>query len=811
MLADLRVALRNLRNEPGYTAAAVVTLAVTVGATTAIFSAVHAILLNPAGIHAPESLVVCWARDQARQLAVVELSYRNFEDWAAQNRSFVNAAALGSSTWPAVLDGRGDPARLALAGVSVSFFSTLGVAPMLGRVFEADDDLPNAPRVVVLSHSTWATRFGGDARVVGTVITLDGAPHTVTGVMPAAFDFPRGTDAWTPVVPVLARSAGGWRPETLETVGVLFVVGRLRDRVTPAMARDELDALAARVEREGGARRFGSAVVVTPFLDYSLGPVRQALWALFGAVAVLLIIGCANVSGLMLTRASFRRRDHAIRLALGATPAAIGRLWVAETAVISAAGGCLGILGAHWMAKAMVAIAPQNLPRLTSVAIDGTAAAFTCAIVALTALLCGAGPLRHALASNPLDGLNATARATATRHDQRSRSALVALEIGLAIALMIAAGLVVRSFVNLRQIRLGFAPSRVLAMAVNPRTTRPVNEWMAELLARVETMPGVEAAGAVSLRPLALGPIGQETSVVLEGQPETPDAERQNPALNYQVATAGYFTAMRIELKRGRLFTDEDHGRSSRVALVGESTARRLWPGQDPIGKRVLMPTFERPRPARAWRIVVGMVADVRYRGVDDVRLDVYDPASQSPFDAGDLIVRTSGNPLRSSAAVQAAARALDPRVLVSNVTTMDEVVARAVAPWRFSVWVFGLFAALAVALATGGLFSVVSLDVGRRRRELAVRVALGAQRGDILRSVLVPAMQRLLAGVVLGVLVAAGASGVLRGILFGVEPLDAATYVTVTLLVSGVVMAASYLPARRAAGADALAALRCE
>ena len=811
MLADVRVALRNLRNAPGYTAAASLTLAVTIGATTAIFSAVHAILLTPAGIRAPESIVMCWARDDARQLGVVELSYRNFEDWATHNRSFVSTGAVGSSTWPAVLDGRGDPVRLALAGVSVSFFATLGVTPMVGRVFDTGDDLPNAPRVVVLSHSLWTTRFGGDEHVVGTVIAVDGTPHTVAGVMPADFDFPRGTDVWTPVVPILAGSAEGRRTNTLETVGVLLVVGRLRDRVALAMARDELDAIAARIEREGGARRFGSSVVVTPFLDYSLGPVRQALWALFGAVGVLLLIGCANVSGLMLTRASFRRRDDAIRLALGATPAAIGRLWVAETAVLSAAGGCLGILGAHWMAKAMVAIAPANLPRLTSVAIDATVAAFTCAVVALTALLCGAGPLRHALGSNPIDGLNAAARATATRSAQRSRSALVSLEIGLAIALMIAAGLVVRSFVNLRQIRLGFAPSRILTMTVSPRTTRPGNEWIAELLVRVASIPGVEAAGAVYLRPLALGPIGQEASVILEGQSDSPGAERRNPALNYQVATTGYFRAMRIELKRGRLFTDEDHGRSPRVALVGETTARRLWPGLDPVGQRLLMPTFEPSGAPRAWRIVVGVVADVRYRGVDDVRLDVYDPASQSPLDAGDLVIRTSGDPLRSSAAVQAAARALDPRVLVSNITTMDAVVSRAVAPWRFSVWLFGLFAALAVALATGGLFSVVSLDVGRRRRELAVRVALGAQRGDILRSVLLPAMQRLFAGVALGVLVAVGASGVLRGMLFGVEALDAMTYVTVIVLVSAVVMAASYVPARRAACADALASLRCE
>jgi putative ABC transport system permease protein len=811
MLADVRAALRNLRHEPGYTAAATLTLALTIGATTAIFSGVHKVLLDSAGIHDPQSLVMAWSRDVARQLGVVELSYRNVEDWAANSRSFASMAAVGSSTWPAILDGRGDPERRSLAGVSVSFFNTLGATPMLGRGFESRDDLPNAPRVVVLSHGMWAARFGGDRDVVGRVITLDESPFTIAGVMPQGFDFPRGTDVWTPVVPVLAASPQGWQPKTLESVAVLFAIGRLRESVTSEAARDELDAIAARIEREGGAHRFASAVVITPFLDYSLGPVRRALWALFGAVAVLLLIGCANVSGLMLTRAAVRRRDHAVRLALGATPAAIGRLWIAETAVLCVAGGALGILNARWMAQVMIAVAPENLPRLTSIAIDAPVAAFTCAVVAVATLACGAGPVRHALASSPLDGLSDSGRATVGRSVQRSRSMLVALEIGLAVALMIAAGLVVRSFINLRQIHLGFAPSGVLTMTVSPRTTRPVNEWIAELLPRVAALPDVEAAGAIYLRPLALGAIGQETSFVLEGQPDTQETERRNPALNYQVATPGYFGAMRIELKRGRVFTDDDRAQSPRVALVGETAARRLWPGEDAVGKRLLLPTFERGTGKRAWRQVVGVVSDLRYRGVDDVRLDVYDPASQSPLEAADLVVRTAGDPLRAAAAVQAAARELDPRVLISGLTTMDAIVARALAPWRFSVWVFGVFAALAVVLASGGLFSIVSLDVGRRRRELAVRVALGAQRRDIVKSVLLPALQRLVAGLAFGLIVSAAASGVLRAMLFGVEPLDGATYVAATLLISLVVMGASYLPARRAARVDPLLTLRCE
>jgi predicted permease len=605
MLGDVRTALRTLRHEPGYTAAATLTLALTIGATTAIFSGVHKVLLDPAGIHDPQSLVMAWSHDAARQLGVVELSYRNVEDWASNSRSFTSIAAIGSSTWPAILDGRGDPERLSLAGVSVSFFNTVGATPVLGRGFDGRDDLPNAPRVVVLSHGLWAARFGGDRNVVGRVITLDESPFTIAGVMPPAFDFPRGIDVWTPVVPVLAASPQGWQPKTLESVAVLFAIGRLRQGVPAAAARDELDAIAARVERDGGTRRFAPAVVVTPFLDYSLGPVRRALWALFGAVAVLLLIGCANVSGLMLTRAAVRRREQAVRLALGATPAAIGRLWMTETAVLCVAGGALGLLNAGWMARAMIAVAPDNLPRLTSIAIDAPVAAFTCGVVALATRACGAGPVRHALSSSPLDRLNESGRATATRRVQRSHSMLVALEIGLAVALMIAAGLVVRSFINLRQIQLGFAPSGVLTMTVIPRTTRPVNEWVADLLPRLAALPNVEAAGAIYLRPLALGPIGQETSFLLEGQPETQEAERSNPALNYQVATPGYFEAMRIELKRGRLFSDDDRGQSTRVALVGEAAARRLWPGADAVGKRLLLPTFERGTGKRAWRQVM--------------------------------------------------------------------------------------------------------------------------------------------------------------------------------------------------------------
>jgi putative ABC transport system permease protein len=811
LLRTVRLTVRDLLRQPGYTAATVLTLALAIGANSAIFSAVHGVLLTPSAIRQPDNLVISWERDVPRS-PVVEVSYRNFQDWVAHSRSFSQAAAIGSSTWPAILDGRGESVRLASAGVSASFFDTLGVAPALGRSFRTEDDAPNAERVVILSHATWITRFGADSDVIGTTIQLDEERHTVVGVMPAGFDFPHRSDVWLPVVPILANAGDGRVQSPLESVGVLFVIGRLHERVTPKMAAEELNRLAAQLQRTSGAHRFGTDVIVTPFLDYLVGPVRHALWALFAAVGVLLLIGCANVSGLMLTRVSVRRREHAIRLALGATSRHLGRHWALETLILSLAGGSLGLIASRWMVQGVVALAPEDVPRLTNISINLPVAAFTFLAVLATAFLCGAQPIRHAGTLNLLEALNDAARATTGRRSLRARSLLLVFQIGLTVVLLVAAGLVVRSFINLRSIDLGFVPSNVLTMNVGTRDAKPsANEWMREVLARVSALPDVEAAGAVYLRPLALGPIGAESSVILEGQPDTQQSARLNPTLSYQVATPGYFTAMRIQLRRGRLFNDRDDMASPRVAIVSEGTARALWRGEDPIGRRILMPTHSSDGGPSVWRTVIGVVSDVRYRGIDDVRLDVYDAALQAAQTAGDLVVRTSRDPLTVATAVQAEARRLDPRVVIDRLTTMDAIVSRAVAPWRFSVWMFTLFAVLAFVLATVGLFSLVSLDVAQRRHEFAVRLAVGAQRGDVRRSVLMSAMWRVVPGLAFGLSVAVLGTRAIRHILFGVEPVDLTTYIAVIMLVLVVVTAASWLPAHRAAGTNPVALLRQE
>jgi putative ABC transport system permease protein len=804
-MRDLRLALRYLLKSPAYTLAAVLTLTVAIGANTAIFSAVYGVLLRPLPIADASQLVMCWDSDPSHSLPVVEVSYRQFEHWAARSRAFRAAAAVGSSTWPAVLDDRGAATRLSSAGVSHSFFETLGAQPEAGRGFVPSDDLPGAPRVVVISHGLWTRAFGAAPGIVGTTLRLD-EPFTVVGIMPDGFDFPRGTDLWMPVVPILANSGAGWKTDALQNVGVLFVVGRLRDGVRMTTVAEDLDGLAG----PGTPQRFGTRVVATPFVSYFFGPVRAALFALFIAVGLLLLIACANVSGLMLARVSSRRLDDAVRLALGATRGTLGRQWALETLILFGAGGLFG-LGAGWaLTRAIVAIAPADVPGLPHVAMNVPVALFTLAATIATALLCGAAAVKHASSTNLIESLNA-ARSTLTRRTFRARSVLVTLQVGFSLALVVTATLVVRSFVNLRGIDLGFRPDRVLAMSVEPRGIESgrVNGWMQGLITRVAAMPGVETAGAVYLRPLALGPIGQETWVLLEGQADNDATRRQSPTLNYQIATGGYFSAMRIRLAQGRLFNADDRTGRPRVAIVGETTAARLWPGRNPIGQRLRLPTFIPGDDAPSWRTVVGVVSDVSYRGLNDRRLDVYDAAPQSATHATDLVVRATGDPQRLVSAVQAEARRMDAQVVIDRVSTMDAIVAKETAPWRFSVWVLSLFGAIAFLLAGLGLFGLVSMDVAARPRELAIRLALGARRADVLRAVLVVAGWRVIGGLALGLIAAAIGARALRALLFGVTPFDAASYATAVCLVAAVVAVAAYIPARRASAIDPCALLR--
>jgi predicted permease len=591
---------------------------------------------------------------------------------------------------------------------------------------------------------------------------------------------------------------------------VFYVVGRLRPGLELARVRDEIDATEGILDRHNPGRlRWGATAVVTPFPDFVFGRVRPALQVLWAAVGVLLVIACANISGLMLTRVARRQHDDSIRLALGATRLVIARATLAEMLIVAVAGGGLGLVVAHWMSRAIAALAPDDLPGIADIGVNAPVAFVTFAAVIAVALLTSLAPLaltRRAKLTDAIEG----ERTTVSRGPLRTRSLLLVTQIALSVVLLVAAGLVVRSFQALRQVDLGFTPSRVLSLTIQPQGTAvPPNEWLGQVLTGVRALPGVEAAGAVYLRPLMLGPIGQGVTVRLEGQPETREAAASNPVLNHQIATPGYFETLKIPLRGGRFFTDRDTRESPRVAIVSEATARRLWPGQDAIGKRLSMSSFTPGGPRMVWRTVVGVVSDVRYRGLDEVQLDVYDAALQTGRPADNVLVRTSADPLTLVDAVRRVARELDPASIVDNITTLDAVVARAEAPWRLTMWMFVLFAVLAFGLAALGLFSLVAIDVARRGREFAIRMALGASRPAILGSVLARAGRRVGLGIVLGLASTALTSRAMRGLLFSVPPDDGATYGAVLVIVVAAVSLAAYLPARRVASIDPQVLLR--
>ena len=808
--ADVAIVARRLRSSPGYTLGIVITLALALGANSAIFGVVHSTLLHPLASRDPDRLVVVWESDPAKSVAVVEIAYNTFRDWATHSRSFTHAGAFGSSTWTEILRGVDESVRLASTAVSATFFETLDARPLLGRSFRAEDDVPNAERVLILSHRLWKTRFGGNPSIIGTTLQFD-QPHVVVGVMPEGFDFPRGTDFWTPVIPILAESEAKWKINARSDVGVLFMVGRLRDGVSPEAASDELTAMAAHTQRSG-IRRFGTAVAVTPIVDMLLGPIRPALWGLFGAVVILLIIACANVAGLMTKRASLRRREFAIRLGLGATARHLSGLWLIETMMLASAGGCLGLLAAYWITGALMTLAPQAVPGLTTSSVNVPVAAFTLVAVVASAFVCGAWPIADLWSLDVNGALKGAPRGTRVPGSRRTRSTLVTMQISLAVVLLIACGLVIRGAINVGRVDLGFTPSGVVTLQVSARPgTETTNEWVGDVIRRVAAVPGVETVGGVGQLPFELGPIGSDSWVILEGQADTPDARRQNPSVNYQTAFPGYFQAMRIALKQGRLLNAQDDARAPRVALVSETTARRLWPGLNPLQGRILLPNQTPGGPPAAWRTIVGVVSDVRYRGIADLRLDVYDAPLQSGFLANSLAVRGRGDLGNLAAAVRAEVRRLDPQAVVDRVVTMEEIVARVTAPWRFTVWMFAALAVVACGLASVGLFGLVALDVVQRHREFAVRLAVGAQPAELLRLALFRGGRSALLGIMSGLLIALLGTRAVQGMLFQVPALDIATYAGVGALIVTIVGLASYLPARRAAAVDPVELLKAE
>ena len=825
MRHHLTYAVRSLLKERGFTAAAVLMLALGIGANTAMFSIVRAVLLRPMGFHEPGRIVMLWPSNVQRNHAVGELSFGDYRDLRSRAQSFEHVAIMGSvNWWGTIRVGDGEPFGVSMSAVSATFFDTLGARPALGRTFRPDEDDSTSPRVLVLSHGLWIRRFGGDSNVVGRMVRVkqaaDEESFQIIGVMPPAFFFPRGAEYWTPAAGELASIArkNRYPPDGLfRGLNVFHALGRVNSGITLGQARADTNTLMRRLFAEDKMDPAGTEMVLTPIVDYIFGVARRALQVLMGAVAAVLLIVCTNVASLLLARGAGKRREIAVRAALGASRRQLFAHLLAQAAVLAAAGAVLGVSVAALSLDLLVALSPADIPRLDAASLDGGVLAFSGTVAVLTALLVGVVPAWQLTRPALADDLKGPATgATAQSSHARTRQALVTVQVAATLVLLIAAGLCVQSLQRLNRLDLGFDPTNVLTFRIDGLEERypelPARTQVVEqLLSHFERMPHVIAAGAVLNRPFEHRSIGMDSGFILEGQPQTPEAFMRNPMLNWESVTPGYFRTMGIRLLRGRDFDERDTATAPPVVIVSETLASRVWPGQDPIGKRLNTYGAQEDGKPLQWQTVIGVVETARYREIESPRLDLYVPLRQAPSFVNHYTIRTTVDPLAVAPTLRAEIASFDPALSISSVQTMEEMVARTKGPWRFNMLVFSLFGVLALGLAAVGLFALVAYTVAQRTREIGVRIALGATPSDVVRLML--SQSATLAGVGLagGLVAASLATRLMSSLLFEVNATDPASFTAAAAGLLAVCALASYVPARRAASVDPITALRAE
>lgn len=805
---DARRGVRRLFQHPGFTAVALCSLALGIGANTAMFSVVRSVLLEPFPYRAPAELVLIWD-ESGSQADESWMSARELVEYRAATRSFSGLAAY--TGLDASLTEGADPERVRAAAVTGNLFGTLGVPALRGRTLTEGDETTEADAVVVIGHDLWQRRFGG-ADIIGDAIRVNGIPRRVIGVMPPDFQLPldyrneRPTELWVPAA-IDPTDDLPWGSRSY------YLVGRLASGVTPAHATTDLQRVLRVWEGEGFVSNAGGGLdrAAIPLDALLLGGVRPALLILFGAVILVLIIACGNVMHLLLARSEGRRREVATQVALGASRRRIARQLVVEHGVLAVTGALLGLFLAWIAVRVAPATVPVNIIRSRDVTLDTAVLAFTGLLALVATMVAGVAPALRLARVDVADAMRSS-RGDVAPLRGKVRTALVVVETGLAVILVVGATLLARSFNEMRQIDLGFETARVLTLRVElPATDYAdgdrVAQFYSSLLDRVRQLPGVESAGAVRVLPLTQT-IG-DWSITIEGSEYTPE---DNPNADWQVATAGYLETMRIPLVAGRYPSAADGPDSAPVAVINEAMASRYWPGENALGRRFHMGTLDQP-----WIEVVGVIPNVRHNAaIEDAREEMVLLHSQFPAVTGGsaprrgmtLAVRTSADPLALAPTLRDAVRQMDPRLPVTDIRTLDEVAGAALAQPRFTAVLITTFATLALILAAIGLYGIIAFMAARRTKEMGVRLALGAQRSDIIRLVMGEGMALAGAGVLLGTAAAAAMTRLLEGQLFGVAPLDPATFLGVAALLLLIAALAAYLPARRAASTSVVAAL---
>ena len=806
LLQDIRYSIRALLGKPGFAVVAVITLALGVGANTAIFSVVNSVLIRPLSFDEADRIMSIGPVYQDKGQGPGYNSYPNFADWRDQTRGFEKMAAFRSRGF--VITGDDEPERIDGARVTADFFSVLRVQPRLGRAFTFEEEKAGGPPTVVLSYELWQRRFGGNANILEQTVMLDGRSYTIIGILPEGLEFPLlgKTDVWTSV----GLDGGSLQERGAQMYGV---IGRLKTDVSLDEAQTDVSTIATRLAEQYPEQIKETPIGVVALQEQLVQSVRPSLLILLGAVGLVLLIACANVANLLLVRASLREKEMAIRAALGASRWRIIRQLLTESFFLAVASAAVGLLLSMWGIDLLRAFGPDNIPRLDEIRIDGRALAFTVCITLLTGLIFGLAPALQASKLDLNESLKEGARlSSAGAARGRLRRWLVISEVAMAMVLLVGAGLLIKSFYRLQQVDPGFNPQGVLTLRVALPRARyaeddQVTAFFDQTLKGIKELPGVESAASVSFSPMSNATFFLGFSV--EGWPPLNPADL--PPVQFRTVSPDYFSAMQIPLNRGRRFTEADKKQSPPVVIINQELARRYFPGEDPVGKRLsLRASLGEDEPL--WRQIAGVVGDIKHFGLDaEVRPEIYVPYAQLPTSAMTLVVRTASDPASLTDAVKNRIKAVDKDQPVSSVATMESYVSRSVAGRRFSMVLLMGFAAVALLLAAVGVYGVMSYTVAERTREIGIRVALGARRTDIFKLVVGQAARLTVLGLAAGLTGAFALTRLMEGLLFGVTATDPLIFVTVPFVLAAVALVASYIPARRATKVDPMIALRYE